>query len=208
MANNSYEHDEIQRVIDSMESIAPEGFKGGIIMSADGQKTKNLSIDVEQAKLIRDVVSGAPTVLTGRAKACPSVSVVVTTGAFDEIKSNYDVSSRVNVTDEVTIDTRSIPESELANMARIMKVDAEEIEECYVVVYHECQDDWSEVIDNYVFEWAVSDQDGHYVLETDDKQEALDYLKEKNEEMSSQDDEGSCALMMKDPDGEGYTLYS
>ena len=57
MANNSYEHDEIQRVIDSMESIAPEGFKGGIIMSADGQKTKNLSIDVEQAKLIRDVVS-------------------------------------------------------------------------------------------------------------------------------------------------------
>lgn len=207
MTESIYKQSETQPIINEMIAIAKEGYQGGIVMSANGKKTKNLSIDVDQAKLIQCVLVEIESE-SGRTKSCPSVSIEVTFGAFEALELSYDVLTRVNVTDELILDTRSIPDSELENIASILKVDAEEIEECYVVVYHRCKDSWSDVIPNYTYDWAVSDQNGNYTLETDYKQEALEHIKEKNGEMKSQGEKGSCALMMKDPCGEGYTLSS
>tara|TARA_R110001583_G_scaffold174017_4_gene328249 strand:+ start:3016 stop:3639 length:624 start_codon:yes stop_codon:yes gene_type:complete len=201
----NYEYSETQRVIEEMVRIAPGGFRGGVIMSADGQKTKNLSISVEQAQLIQSVLVNVGTD-SGRTKSCPSVSIEVTVGAFDTLKASYDVFIRCNAEDEVVLDTRSIPDSELENIGSILKVEIAEIEECFVVVYHAGIISWGDIIPKYTCDWAVSDHNGIYILETDDKQEALDRIKEENKALSSQDEEGSCALMIKDPDGEGYTL--
>lgn len=204
--NSSYEQSESQRIIDLMTELAKDGHKGGIILSADGQKSKNLSVSVAQALKIQAILIEGDIPESGRSKVSDMISVDVTEQAFKDIVNYYDVSMRGEARDEAFLDTRGMPEDELENIAEILHIETEEVAEAIVLIYHYGHNNWDEIKPQKVFDYAVTDEYGEYVLETDDLEEARERADEINEQAEEFGKDGRAALMQKNDEGIGYTL--
>jgi len=193
---NRFEKDESQHIIDLMEKIESQGFKGGVVLSADGQKTKNLSVTVAQAKKIQDILVAGDTPATDTASSFECLNLVVSKEAFNDLIDNYDVSMRSNKRDEAFLDTRGIPESELKNISEMLGIP--ELGERIMMVSYDSQK---------VCDWAVTDEYGEYVLETDDFKAVKERADEINEQAKEAGLDGRAAIMQKNSEGTGYTLF-
>jgi hypothetical protein len=206
--DKNYMQSQTQKIIDAMTELAKDGYKGGVVLSASGQKSKNLSVSVAQALKIQAILVEGDIPEAGRSKVSDMVSVDVTKTAFYDIANTYDVSMRSDARDEAFLDTRGIPQDELEDIAKILRVGLEEIEECIVLIYHYDHDDWEQINPTKVFDYAVTDQNGEYVLETDDLEEARErsgLINKKTE--SSELGGGTSAIMEKNDEGTGYVLF-
>jgi len=203
--NNQYEQSETQRIIDLMQRIESDGFKGGIVMSADGQKSKNLSISVAQAIKIQAILVEGDIPLRQEAAFTLTLVSELSSGMMldlgrDEHVDPHDKNVRLRdayVTVEAVTRTNTGIIVAFADFENVRLPEDHQVKVVALV---------PEKAGDKVYAYAVSDESGETVLETDDIEAARECVDDINDELSEDDRiTARAALMERNSDGTGYT---
>jgi len=89
--------------------------------------------------------TGDSRVDSGRAIKLALISVDVPVSVFDLVVSGYNVFKGRDFADEIYLDTRGMIEDEILILAELLRVDAQDITEVVVLIYHYDHDDWDRI---------------------------------------------------------------